>query len=162
MKRWICNSLYFLVGILAIYLIGTIGVANHSRTFQSDYEKAICQLTLWAVPITITLAAALTAMLFKRSIPNAPWPILQLIFLGAVPIIISTPIGEHLTAWKHGGDFAVFIIFALAVSSLASCSRNMILGIYEKRIVRAFANFIVGLGSAFVVFAGTSLILFFE
>ena len=32
----------------------------------------------------------------------------------------------------------------------------------EKRIGRALANFIVVLGSAFVVFAGTSLILFFE
>ena len=162
MKRWIFNTLYFAIGLFAIYIIGTIGVANHSRTFQSDYEKAICHLTLWAVPLSITIAAAIAGFLLKRFTPIAPWPILQLIFLVAVPIFIFTPVGEHLTSWKHGGDIAIIVIFALSVSSLASCARNMIIGLYDKRFGRASANFLVGLCAAFVVFAGTSLILFFE
>ena len=162
MKRWLFNALFAGVGTLAIYLIFAIGNANHSRTFHSENEKMICLFTLWAVPLSITSAAALAGFLFKRFIPNAPWPILQVIFLAVVPIILFTPVGEHLTSWKHGGDLAIFIIFVLAVSSLASCARNLVIGISEKRTGRAVANIIVGLVSAFVVLAGTSLFLFFE
>ena len=156
------NAAFFGIGALTIYLVLIIGYANHSRTFQSEDEKTICLLTLWAVPVAISVTAALAGILFKRFIPNAPWPILQTIFLAVVPIVLFTPFGEHLTSWKHAGDLAIFIIYALATSSLASCVRNAVIGISEKRIVKGVANAIVGLGSAFVVFAGTWFFLFFE
>ena len=162
MIRWIFNVTFLATGFLAIYLIFAIGYANNSRSFQSEDEKTICLLTLWAVPLTITALATLTGILFKRFIPNAPWPILQIVFLAVVPIILFTPFGVHLTSWKHSGDFAIFIIYALAISSLASCVRNAVIGITQKRIVRGLANAVVGLGSAFVVFAGTWAFLFFE
>ena len=150
------------MGVIAIFAIFAIANANHSRTFQSASEKAFTVTTLWAVPITICLMAGFASILLRRTISHAPWPILQTIFLALAPVLVFTHLGERLTSGRHIGFLAIFILYALAVSSLAACVRNVVVGSAGKQFAKVATNAIAGMGSFVMVLAGNWVFLYFE
>jgi hypothetical protein len=161
MRLGLFNAAFLGIGVGVIFLVFAIGNANHSRSFQTASEKALCITTIWAVPIAICLAASLASIPFKRRNERVPYPFLQAALLVAVPVILFTPVGQRMPS-GHMGDLAIFMMYALAVASLAACVRNVVVAVAQRQIARAATNTPVGFGMAVIVVAGTSVFMFFE